>query len=181
MTLLDSYIEAILFLEGEPIKIKRLAEILKKSEKEISDALKILEEKLSDRGIKLLKKDNAVMLASAPEASDICEALSKEEFNKDIGRAGLEVLTIVVYQGPITRSEIDYIRGVNSVFTVRNLLVRGLLERKINPKDGRSYLYSSSFRFLQFLGVNNINELPEYENFKQTIEQFLESTKEVDQ
>ena len=183
---LDSYIEAILFLEGEPMKIKKLAEILGKKEKEVSEAVEILEKKLEDRGIRLLRKDNPekscqggtngaseVMLSTAPEASKICEAVSKEEFNKDIGKAGLEVLAIIIYQSPVTRAGIDYIRGVNSSFTVRNLMVRGLVERKTNPKDSRSYLYSPSFNLLQFLGVGEINKLPEYENFQNAIRQFM--------
>lgn len=176
---LDCYIEAILFLEGQPMKIKKLAEILNKSEKDINSALETLEQKLENRGVKLVKKDNEVMLSTAPEASKICEEISKEEFNKDIGKAGLEVLSVVIYRSPLGRADIDYIRGVNSSFTLRNLLVRGLLERKTNPKDSRSYLYSPSFRFLQFLGVNNINNLPEYENFKKSIEQFMERKNEL--
>ena len=175
---LDSYIEAILFLEGEPIKIKQLANILNKPEKEVNETLQVLEQKLENRGIRLVKKDNEVMLSTAPEASKICETVSKEEFNKDIGKAGLEILAIVVYQGPISRPDIDYIRGVNSSFTLRNLLVRGLVERKTNPKDSRSFIYSSSFRFLQFLGVSDIVKLPQYENFKKTIGQFMETREE---
>lgn len=174
---LDSYIEAILFLEGEPMKIKKLAEVLNESEKEINTALEILKQKLKDRGICLVRKSDEIMLSTSPDASKICEEISKEEFNKSIGKAGLEVLAIVVYRDPVSRPEIDYIRGVNSSFTARNLLVRGLVERKTNPKDSRSYLYSPSFRFLQFLGVNNINNLPEYENFKKSIEKFFKQSK----
>jgi segregation and condensation protein B len=170
---LDSYIESVLFLEGEPVKIKKLAEILGKKEKEIEAGIEILGKKLEDRGIRLVRKGDEIMLSTAPEASKICEEISKEEFNKDIGKAGLEVLSVVIYRSPVSRADIDYIRGVNSSFTLRNLMVRGLLERKTNPKDSRSYLYSPSFQFLQFLGVENINKLPEYENFKKSIEQFM--------
>jgi segregation and condensation protein B len=131
-----------------------------------------LEQKLSDRGIRLIQKDGEAALSTAPEAAGLCEAASKEEFNKDIGRAGLEVLSIVAYQSPASRAGIDYIRGVNSSSTIRNLLIRGLVERKINPKDNRSYLYKPSVRFLQFLGVSKISNLPEYENFKKSLEQF---------
>jgi segregation and condensation protein B len=171
---LDSYIEAVLFLGGEPLKIKKLAEILGKKEKEIEAGVEILGKKLEERGIRLVKKGDEVMLSTAPETSKICEEISKEEFNKEIGKAGLEILAIVIYRGPVSRAEIDYIRGVDSSFTLRNLLVRGLVERKTNPKDSRSYLYNPSFQFLQFLGVGNINNLPEYENFKKSIGQFLE-------
>jgi len=175
---LSSYIEAILFLEGEPIKIKRLAEILNKSEKQINEAFEVLDKNLEHRGIKLIKKGNEAMLSTAPEATKICEDISKEEFNKDIGRAGLEILATVIYRSPISRADIDYIRGVNSNFSLRNLLVRGLVERKTNPKDGRSYLYSPSFRFLQFLGVTDVKKLPEYENFSKIVEQFIENSEE---
>lgn len=171
---LDAYIEAILFLEGEPVRVKKLAEILGKKEKEIADAVEILGQKLENRGIRLIKKESEVMLSTAPETSKICEAVSKEEFNKDIGKAGLEVLAIIIYQFPTSRHDIDYIRGVNSSFTVRNLMVRGLVERKTNPKDGRSYIYSPSFNLLQFLGIGEINKLPEYENFKNSIQKFME-------
>jgi segregation and condensation protein B len=175
---LDACIEAILFLEGGPVKIKKLAEILGKPEKEIDEALKILEENLRERGVRLLKRSGGeVMLSTAPEASKICEEISKEELNKEIGKAGLEVLAIVIYQGPISRPDIDYIRGVNSSFTVRNLLIRGLIERRLNQKDSRSYLYRSSFSLLQFLGIEDINKLPEYENFRKTLKQFMEERK----
>lgn len=170
---LDSYIESILFLEGEPMKIRKLAEILGKKEKEISEALEILEKKLEDRGIRLIKNDAEIMLSTAPEAVKICEKVAKEEFNKDIGKAGLEVLAIIIYQSPVTRADIDYIRGVNSSFTLRNLLIRGLVERRMNPKDSRSFIYSSSFNLLQFLGISDINKLPEYEIFKNNISQFM--------
>jgi len=175
---LDSYIEAVLFLEGEPVKIKKLAEILYKPEKQINEAIEILDKNLEHRGIRLIKKGDEIMLSTAPEASNICEAASKEEFNKDIGKAGLEVLASVVYRGPVSRADIDYIRGVNSSFSLRNLLVRGLVERKTNPKDSRSYLYSPSFKFLQFLGITDIKKLPEYGNFGKIVEQFMEDSKE---
>ncbi len=175
---LDSYIEAILFLEGEPIKIKRLAEILDQPEKKINEALETLDKNLEHRGIRLIRKDSEVMLGSAPEATKICEEVSKEEFNRDIGKAGLEILATVIYRSPVSRADIDYIRGVNSSFSLRNLLVRGLVERKTNPKDSRSYLYSPSFRFLQFLGVTDVKKLPEYENFGKIVEQFMENSKE---
>ena len=157
------------------MKVKKLAEILDKSEEETSDALDILEQKLENRGIRLLKKDGRVMLSTAPEAAKVCEEISKEEFNKDIGKAGVETLSIIIYRGPISRPEIDYIRGVNSSFTLRNLIVRGLAERKTNPKDSRSFLYSPSFKLLQYLGVNNINKLPQYELFKKTIDEFVKN------
>jgi segregation and condensation protein B len=75
---------------------------------------------------------------------------------KDLGKAGLETLSIILYQGPISRAEIDYIRGVNSNFILRNLLIRGLIERVENPHDQRSFLYKPTLELISYLGLSKI-------------------------
>jgi len=173
MTNLDSHIEALLFLRGDPMTIKELAKILSAKENEIKDAISVLDEKLSDRGIRLIRKDDSVALATSLESSEICRNLIKEEFNPELSKASLEVVSTVIYKSPITRAEIDYIRGVNSTFTIRNLLIRGLIERIPNPRDSRGYLYRPAFQLLQYLGIKNIEELPEYGSFNKKIENFI--------
>jgi segregation and condensation protein B len=113
--------------------------------------------------VQVLEKDGEVMLGTHPEASAIIEQLTKEELNRDLGKAGLETLTIVLYKGPITRAELDYIRGVNSSFILRHLTVRGLVDKVVNPADSRSFLYQPSFEVLQHLGITKKEELPDYE------------------
>jgi len=169
---LDSYIEAILFFKGEPISFGRLSKILGKNEKEVEKSIEVLEAKLKGRGLKLIKKDGSVMLGTASKASGFIEGFIKEELSKDIGKAGLETLAIVIYRGPITRSGIDYIRGVNSSFIIRNLLVRGLVEKTVNPKDQRSTLYKPSFKLLSFLGLGSLKEMPQYSQVRAEIEDF---------
>jgi segregation and condensation protein B len=122
-----------------------------------------LRERLQARGVQVLEKDGEVMLGTHPEASAIIEQLTKEELNRDLGKAGLETLTIVLYKGPITRAELDYIRGVNSSFILRHLTVRGLVDKVVNPADSRSFLYQPSFEVLQHLGITKKEELPDYE------------------
>lgn len=156
-------IEAILFWKAEPISIKQLATILHLTEGEISTAVQTLRERLQARGVQVLEKDGEVMLGTHPEASAIIEQLTKEELNRDLGKAGLETLTIVLYKGPITRAELDYIRGVNSSFILRHLTVRGLVDKVVNPADSRSFLYQPSFEVLQHLGITKKEELPDYE------------------
>ena len=112
------------------------------------------------------------MLGTSKELSSLIEKLTRDELNRDLGKAGLETLSIILYQGPITRAEIDYIRGVNSQFVVRNLLVRGLIERVDNPKDARSFLYKTTLDLLSLLGVSKIEDLPEYANIRAEIEAF---------
>jgi segregation and condensation protein B len=115
------------------------------------------------------------MLGTAQELSPLIEQLTKEELSRDLGKAGLETLSIILYQGPISRADIDYIRGVNSQFIVRNLLIRGLIERVDNPKDARSFLYKTTLQLLSHLGVSKIEDLPEYQQVRKDIEGFKQS------
>ncbi|MEK7503143.1 MAG: SMC-Scp complex subunit ScpB, partial [Patescibacteria group bacterium] len=78
-------------------------------------------------------------------------------------------------KGPVKRSEVEYIRGVNSSFMLRNLLIRGLIERVRDPKDSRSYVYRVSRDFLKFLGITSISDLPEYGSFAKKLEEFISS------
>src|SRR3989344_1010444 len=131
---IEKKIEAILFWKGEPVSLKRLQDILKVSKEEILEAVANLKENLANRGITLQEKDNEITLGTAPELSKLIEDLQKEELNKELSKASLETLSIVLYKNGVSRAEIDYIRGVNSSFTLRALSVRGLIERIVDPK-----------------------------------------------
>jgi segregation and condensation protein B len=169
---LSAHIEAILFYLGEATTIRQLGQMLKISETEVEEGLAVLRGRLSGRGIALMENDGEVALRTAPEASGLITALRKEEMEKDLGKAGLETLTIILYQGPITRARIDYIRGVNSAFIVRQLMVRGLIERIDNPKDQRSFLYKPSLELLSFLGLSSLADLPDLETIKAELASF---------
>jgi len=175
---LDNQIEAILFWKGEPQSIKKLAASLGKKEEDILVGLETLKEKIKDRGVELIYKDGEVMLGTAAKLSHIIERLTKEELVRDLGKAGLETISIIAYRGPISRAEIDYIRGVQSNFILRNLQIRGLVEKIENEKDHRSFLYRPTFELLQFLGISKIEDLPEYEKVKA---EFSENTVEQKQ
>ena len=82
----------------------------------------------------------------------------------------METLSIVLYRGPVRKSEIDYIRGVNSATILRNLLVRGLVERKTDENNQRSFFYLPTFELLSYLGISELKELPEYEQTQKEIE-----------
>jgi segregation and condensation protein B len=139
-------VEAILFVYGEPLSIKKIAKILSKkseekvNEQSVKDAIAQLEQKYlsEDGGIKLLQvssgSDTEIQLASKPEFSSFLEDFIKEEFKEQLTPASLEVLALVMYFGPIAKSQIDYWRGVNSSFILRNLLMRGLVDRFVAPK-----------------------------------------------
>lgn len=173
---LETKIEAILFWKGEPFSRKKLSEILKVGDIEINESIEKLKANLKERGIVLLEKAtasggvpqeagknlNELMLGTAPELSKLIEDLQKEELNKELSKASLETLSIVLYKNGVSRAEIDYIRGVNSSFTLRALSVRGLIEKTIDSKDARRFIYKPSFELLSYMGVKSVEELPDY-------------------
>lgn len=167
---LDCLLEAILFHRGEPITLKKLAQILKKEEAEIKEALKTLEEKLESRGLKLISHDEKVMLGTDPGASHVISELSREELERELGKAGLETLSVVLYKGPISKKEIDYIRGVNSSYILRNLLIRGLVEKADEVKS-RGTFYKPTIELLSFMNLKKIEDLPEYGKVKEELKE----------
>lgn len=167
---LESKIEAILFFKGEPVSVKKLGEILKISKEETKEAIARLKSSIGNRGVVLLEKEDEITLGTAPQFSSLIEDLQKEELNKDLSKASLETLSIVLYKNGATRAEIDYIRGVNSSFTLRALSVRGLVEKAIDEKDSRRYVYRPSFELLSFMGITKIEELPDYGEVNNAIE-----------
>ena len=167
---IEKKIEAILFWKGEPMSRKKLAEVLKVEEVELNEGIEKLKENLKKRGIVLVEKEAEVMLGTAPELSDLIENLQKEELNKDLSKASLETLSIVLYKNGVSRAEIDYIRGVNSSFTLRALSIRGLVEKIADPKDNRRYVYKPSFELLSYMGVKSVEELPDYAEVSSSID-----------
>lgn len=159
---LAAKIEAILFWKGESLSILELSKILKVNKEEIENAILDLKENLSNRGIVLQEKDGEYMLSTTGEISDLIEDLQKEELNKDLSKSSLETLSIILYKNGASRSEIDYIRGVNSSFILRALSVRGLVEKITDPKDSRKYIYRPTFELLSFMGISSVKDLPDY-------------------
>lgn len=153
---------AFLFSEGGSLSRKKLVSLLGCKENELGDILNALKERLEGSGVELIQTDIEVSLAIAPMASEAVQKAFERELGREIGDAGLEVLAIVLYRGPSTRAQIDYIRGVNTSSTLRNLLSRGLLERTGNPEDAREYLYRPTVELLAHLGITESKELPDY-------------------
>jgi len=170
---LESKIEGLLFYKGEDVQIKKLAELLKVNEEEIEESLKKLEGSLVGRGLVLVRKDDRVVLGITSELSPIIEEIRKDEITKELSKASLDTLSIVLYKNEVSRSEIDYIRGVNSSFILRNLLVRGLIERMADPKDNRRFLYRPTFDTLSFMGITSIDQLPNYNEVKAQLQEVI--------
>jgi len=172
---LENMLEALLFASGEPLSINYLSRLAGAKEKEVNDALAQLQARLTG-GITLVRTGASVALAVAPGfEAQITELLGDPE-NREIGQAGLEVLSILMYQGPSTRAQIDHIRGVNSSSSVRTLLMRGLIERA-KGKNEREIVYQPTVDTLAHLGVHGTDELPQGEELRAALEQFLKKEK----
>ncbi|OGD25783.1 SMC-Scp complex subunit ScpB [Candidatus Azambacteria bacterium RIFCSPHIGHO2_01_FULL_40_24] len=161
---IKSQLESLLFISGHPIGFKKLADILEIPEKEIEDGLNALanDYEKENRGLRLVFLENKAQLVSAPDSVLTIKKLIKSDFEEDLSSAALETLAIISYRGPISRAAIENLRGVNCSFILQSLAVRGLIDRKNNPEDGRSYIYSVTFDFLKHLGLNRLEDLPKY-------------------
>ncbi|MCL5782148.1 MAG: SMC-Scp complex subunit ScpB [Patescibacteria group bacterium] len=173
---IEQKIEAILFWKGEPMRIAKLAEMLGIDFVACEQAIERLQALLHDRAVTIVRAGDTVAIGTKGAFSELIEQLTKEELSRDLGKAGTETLSIILYEGPISRSEIDHIRGVNSQFILRNLLIRGLVDRIEDAKDARVFLYKSSMNLLAHLGIGKIEDMPEYESVRKDIETFRQST-----
>lgn len=167
---LTQKIEGYLFYTGEPVATKQLGKLFNVSEGEIVDALKHLEDQLVGHGMTLVRNGAEVVLVTHPELGEVIIALKKQELSEPLSKSALETLTIILYKDGATKSEIDFIRGVNSGFMLRNLLIRGLIEKVTNTNDKRVAKYRGTFETLQYLGIRSVGELSNFELFKQEIE-----------
>ncbi len=165
---MEEKIEALLFALGRPLSRSELIKMVPGSAEEIDTAIERLVARQGS-GIIVVDDGREVELRTSGGSAAVVERVRKEEYSREIGRAGLEVLAAVIYRGPLSRSEIDFIRGVNSSQTLRTLTLRGLLRRIPNPKDERSFLYEPTTELLAELGVARSTELPEYKDVRQKL------------
>ena len=159
---LATKIHALLFAERRSLTFKTLIKTFDCDKKQLQEGLDALTQKLEGSGLAVVVSDTEAALVVAADARDIVMKKATEEYERDIGDAGLEVLAILLYEGPSTRAQIDYVRGVNSSSTIRTLLTRGLVERSGNPEDGREFIYRATTDLLAHLGVGTRENLPEY-------------------
>lgn len=158
-------LETLLFASGIPQDINRIAKVLDTPTDDVLSAIDALETRYRspESGLTIMRLENSVQLATKGEYAQVIERLRKGELEQPLSRATLETLSVIAYRAPVTRADIDAIRGVNSNFTLRHLLIRGLIEREGNPRDGRGYLYRPTFDFLKIIGVDKVTDLPEYD------------------
>jgi len=158
---LSMKLEALLFIAGEPVTTAQLATALDVAPSAIERGLNELGASLSAGGLRLQRHLGRVQLTTAPQLAELIERFLGLEATTHLTRAALETLAIIVYQQPVTRPQIDSIRGVNSDSMMKSLLHKGLiLESGRADGPGRPILYSTTPEFLQHFGLNSILEMP---------------------
>ncbi len=167
----EQFIESYLFYKGTAVTKKHLAKVIGYSEKDTLTHLNTLKKNLTNRGVTIVETDTDVQLTTSPETAHFLQAVRKDEFKTEIGKAGAETLAIILYKEPVSRAVIDNIRGVNSAVTIRNLLTRGLIE-KSNKKSIHGFTYTISTNLLNHLGIKHKHELPEYDQVIKSIAAF---------
>jgi len=172
---LSQNIEGLLFYKASPLRKTALCKQFEVDEPTLKIALEALKTRLEGSALMLVETESEVQLMTVPELDPLIESVRKDEMKRDIGKAGAETLAIVLYKGPVSRAEIDRIRGVNSSFILRNLLVRGLVERET---EKNSSLFSITPALLSHLGVSNKTELRDYAKVLDQLEKFEEQQKE---
>jgi len=163
----ESILESLLFVAGDPISFKKLSKLTSIDEGELKLLLGVLAKRYRDggMGIRIVTSNGKAQMVTAKENSGYVEKFLRIDIKGKLSKSALEVLSVVAYRGPVSKLEIEQIRGVNCSFTLRQLMIRGLIERTGNPYDNRSYLYKVSFDFLRRLGVERVEDLPKYDEF----------------
>jgi segregation and condensation protein B len=167
MPTLETKIEALLFLSTKPMSVGAIARTLEVKGSDVTAALLSLAEKKNNEssGVHLTNIGEEWQLVTNPECSGLSERMMKDE-GGELTRPSLEALTIVAYRGPVTKPEIEAIRGVNCTLILRNLLMRGLIEEKEDPLKGQM-VYALSMDAVRYLGLHDVRELPGYEELHQ--------------
>jgi len=159
---------ALLFASGEPLDKKQFAKLMEIKDADLATLLRALADSLKGSGVMLVETTTEVELRTAPEASVIVKKLRENELSHDLGKASLETLAVIAYRAGgaegggagATRSEIDWVRGVNSSTSLRTLLMRGLIERREDENDKRRTRYSLTTEALAHLGIARAEDLP---------------------
>jgi segregation and condensation protein B len=160
---LTALLEALLFVAPAPIPLARLAQVLEVAEEPVQEALDRLAAACADgrRGVRVVRRGDRVHLTTAPEAAAYIEKFLGLDLNAKLSNAALETLAVIAYRQPLTRGDIEAIRGVNCDGVLKTLLARALVEpvgRLEQP--GRPFLYGTTLQFLQYFGLEGLDRLP---------------------
>ena len=154
-------IEALLYISTRPLSFKELAKLTNQKVGEVEAVVKELvdEYNLKDGGIKIIQNGHEVQMTTSPKHTELIQGFLGEEVSGELTPASVETLSIIAYRQPITREDLEQIRGVNCSIILRNLLIRGLAEE---DKKNERIFYRLSVDFIKHLGVTDVKDLPDF-------------------
>ncbi len=163
----DALIEAILFATAQPMSARKLGEVLSLAPEQVEEALQALQDRLetSESGLSLVRSGQMAELVTHPEAAGVVRSVMKQDVQGELTKPSLESLAVLAYRGPMTRPELEQIRGVQSALIIRNLLLRGLIEQKEDVRLGQP-TYGVTVAFYKHLGLSGPGDLPDYETLR---------------
>ena len=163
---IDAVIESLLFVSGDGLAISHIAEILETTETEVKNAVDKLKDfyKSNNRGLEITEYDGYIQLKTPEESFIHVTKLAESKRKQPLSPAALESLSIVAYHQPVTKSSVEFIRGVNSDGPMSRLVERGLIEEcgRLDA-PGRPILYKTTKEFLRSFGLNSLSDLPDIE------------------
>ena len=166
---LKALVESLLFVAEGPVPPGQLARGLEVSEREVESALSILTEEYRTRGVRLQRDDGRVQIVTAPEAASYIEQFLGLSVDGNLSTAALETLAIIAYQQPVTRAEIEAVRGVDCGGVLRTLASKGVIaELGRLERAGRPIIYGTTFQFLHYFGLESLDDLPPWPQEEQT-------------
>jgi segregation and condensation protein B len=169
---LKSLIESLLFVADRAVTVDSLATALDVSVEDVEGTLLALDVEYEERGIRLQRKGDRLQLVTAPEAGPQIQRFLGLEISGRLSAAALETLAIVAYRQPVTRAQVEAIRGVNSDSVLRSLVRRGLLEEVGRAQTaGLPILYGTTFEFLGQFGLQNLDDLPDWQALAHEIQE----------
>lgn len=160
---LTSLLESLLFVASKPLSAKELAKFLDQPLETVQAALEQLVAEKRDQGVIVLESHGTFQMSTNARNSTQVKNFLNAELREKLTDATVEVLGIIAYRQPISKAEIEAIRGVNSQYSLRHLLMRGMIEKISNPADARSVNYQTTSEFLQHLGITSVKDLPAFE------------------
>jgi segregation and condensation protein B len=166
---LKSQILSILFVASKPVSSIELSEALDIDKEQLKVIIEELVNANQTSGIILLAHDDKFQLASNPDNTTVVKKFLSLELRENLTDSALETLAIILYKQPVSKAEIENIRGVNSQYILRQLLIRGLIEKIQSTSDKRMQLYKTTLEFMQHLGIKDIKELPDFEELTKNI------------
>lgn len=159
---LKSQLESLLFVSNKPLSLKQLAKFTNSEESVTKQTLDALAAERASSGVVILEASGNYQMATNGANAEMVKTFLNSDLREKLTDATVEVLAIIAYRQPISKAEIEAIRGVNSQYSIRHLLMRGLIEKIPNPNDARGSLYQITTDMLQQLGITKIEDLPEF-------------------